>query len=72
MERNYEETDTHGVTGSQTLPGNPELNKPCKKRICKYNTNAVEKLCDCTKEKKYALKFGQKAKTKAYTPGQNK
>ena len=51
---------------------NPELNKPCEKRICKYNTNAVEKLCDCTKEKKYALKFGQKAKTTAYTPGQNK
>ena len=50
---------------------NPELNKPCDKRICKYNTNAIESLCDCTKEKKSALKMGQKAERKAYSPGQN-
>ena len=51
---------------------NPERNPECDKTFCKHNINAMEPLCEATTKKKFALKKGQKAEKKAYTPGQNK
>lgn len=51
---------------------NPELNKECKKTVCKYNLNAEEKLCEATSKKAYALLIGETAPVKEYTPGPKK
>lgn len=45
---------------------NPELNKECKKTVCKYNLNAKEKLCEATTKKEYALLIGEVAQEKGY------
>lgn len=47
---------------------NPEINKECDKRFCMYNTNAVDYLCECTSKKEFALKIGEAAVEKEYTP----
>ena len=47
---------------------NPEINKECDKRFCMYNTNAVDHLCECTTKKEFALKIGEAAVEKEYTP----
>lgn len=47
---------------------NPERNTECDKRFCKHNTNAIEKLCEATTKKEFALKIGQSAEEKEYTP----
>lgn len=47
---------------------NPELNTECDKRFCMYNTNAVDHLCECTSKKEFALKIGETAVEKEYTP----
>lgn len=39
---------------------NPEINKDCNKRFCKYNTNAIDNICDKTSKKKFALKMERK------------
>lgn len=58
----------------QAAPGvtlyecNPDLNKECNKAACKYNTNAIEKECHGTRRKEFALKIGQTAAVKDYTP----
>ena len=67
MERRYEK----GPKGLPLWYCNPELNTECDKRACKHNKNAIVRECEATKEKKFALKIGQVAAEKAYTPGQN-
>lgn len=47
---------------------NPEINKECDKRVCMYNINAVDHLCECTSKKEFALKTGEVAVEKEYTP----
>lgn len=47
---------------------NPEINTECDKRFCVYNTNAEDHLCECTTKKKFALKNGETAEKKEYTP----
>ncbi|SHJ87446.1 hypothetical protein SAMN02745243_01614 [Hespellia stercorisuis DSM 15480] len=47
---------------------NPDLNTGCNKSACKYNTNAIERECHGTTKKEFALKIGQTAETKNYTP----
>lgn len=49
---------------------NPELNTECGRRFCKYNKNAIEKMCNSTRKEEFALNLGQKAKVKEHTPGQ--
>lgn len=66
MERIYE----GGPEGLPLWYCNPELNTGCDKRVCKHNTNALAQECEATKRKEFALKIGQTAKEKAYTPGQ--
>lgn len=45
---------------------NPELNKLCKKTICKYNANAIFPICESTSKKEFTLKDGEKAEIKEY------
>lgn len=47
---------------------NPELNTECDKRACMHNTNAIVRECEATKRKEFALKIGQTAAVKNYTP----
>lgn len=47
---------------------NPELNLQCNKMVCKYNKNAIMRDCYLTSKKECALKKGQVAAVKEYTP----
>ncbi len=46
----------------------PDLNKKCDKRVCSYNTNAIDPVCYLTTQKEFALQDGQEAEIKAYPP----
>lgn len=67
MERTFE-----ALPGKRLYECNPELNTECDKRICKYNKNAVDHLCHGTQKKEFALKIGQVAAVKDYTPRSEK
>ena len=56
------------IGGMTLYKCNPEINKECDKRFCMYNTNAVDRLCECTSKKEFALKIGEAAVEKEYTP----
>lgn len=56
------------IEGMTLYMCNPETNKECDKRFCMYNTNAVDHLCECTSKKEFALKIGEAAVEKEYTP----
>lgn len=51
---------------------NPEHNTECDKRFCKHNINAIEKLCETTTKKEFALEIGQTVQEKEYTPPRSK
>lgn len=68
MERVYKKVPE----GIESWYCNPEINTECDKRFCMHNINAIDRRCEATRKKEFALKIGQKAEKKAYTPGQNK
>lgn len=63
MEQIYKEID--GIT---LYMCNPDINAECDKRFCEHNINAVDRLCQCTTKKQFALKIGEEAEDKEYTP----
>lgn len=58
--------------GEKLYKCNPEKNTECSKRYCAHNIGARERLCDATTRKEYALKIGETAEVKEYTPPRSK
>lgn len=56
------------IPGKRIYECNPELNTECDKRFCLHNTNAVDRLCYGTQKKEFALRTGEVAAVKEYTP----
>lgn len=65
---NHVGTNPETLTGKKLYECNPKLNTECDKRMCKYNINAIDRLCHKTHKKHSTMKIGETAAVKDYTP----